>query len=470
MVPWALLFCVPLLFGLRHLFPWAAPDTLSEQTRALLAKHGTYFSRTAFVLRACGYVGLCFALLWMARRRAAAWTGPGVGMMVYVFTAYLLGVDWVMSLEPGWYSTGFPVIFMAGQALSALAFCIAATIIAGIPGETERKYPAVWKDLGNLLLGALMFWAYVAYSQFLVVWSGNLPTQAAWYLHRNAGGWHGLLIALAGCNYFFLSCYCSRTSRNAARAFLRRWRSGCCSARRFIFIGPSCRRSARAGLVFIRWTRCCRWHSTRCGCSASLASHLPGRRTRMFKLLLRLPLLFLAFVGWLFFPERSPAVPIPPPPAPDPDAPSEESRKDGHEVSDASPKVIGLFVLGLFAMIFTSMAALGWMYIHLYSTANAIPVKPQQDSFKYGPRDKTSIARDWTAIDKLAHARLDGYGWTDRAHGVVRVPIARAVDLVAREGLPARAGQTPYFPPPDQEKLPLMDLETNADATKFDPH
>ena len=195
MVPWTLLFCVPVLFGLKQLFPWASPDTLDEYARAMLAKHASYFSRAAFILRAGGYVASCFVLLWMTRRRKAAWTGP-VGMMLYVFTAYLLGVDWVMSLEPGWSSTGFPVIFMAGQALSALAFCIAATIVVGVPGDAEATHPRVWKDLGNLLLGALMFWAYVAYSQFLVVWSGNLPAQAAWYLHRNAGGWHSLLIAL----------------------------------------------------------------------------------------------------------------------------------------------------------------------------------------------------------------------------------------------------------------------------------
>ena len=121
MVPWTLLFCVPLVFGLKHLFPWASPDSLDEHARALLAKHGSYFSRPAFILRACGYVASCFVLLWMARRRQAAWTGP-VGMMIYVVTAYLLGVDWVMSLEPGWSSTGFPVIFMAGQALSAWRF------------------------------------------------------------------------------------------------------------------------------------------------------------------------------------------------------------------------------------------------------------------------------------------------------------------------------------------------------------
>ena len=202
MVPWAFLLCLPILFGLRHLYPWVASEVLDEHARALLAKHPAYFSLGAFVVRACGYVGMSLLLLWMARRGGgAAWTGP-VGMMTYVVTVYLLGVDWVMSLEPGWYSTGFPVIFMAGQALSALAFCIAVTILAVPAGNTPSEPPGEWSKIGNLLLGALMFWAYVAYAQFLVVWSGNLPAQAAWYLHRNAGGWHGLLIALAVAQLF----------------------------------------------------------------------------------------------------------------------------------------------------------------------------------------------------------------------------------------------------------------------------
>ena len=197
MVPWTLLFCVPLLFGLKHLFPWAAPDALDEPTRAMLAKHATYFTPAAFILRAVVYAVMLLGLVRLAKPdRAAPWTGP-VGMMLYVVTVYLLSVDWVVSLEPGWSSTAFPVIFMASQALAALAFCIVATILAVPPGEVEAVHPGVWKDVGNLLLGALMFWAYVAYSQFLIVWSGNLPREAAWYLHRNAGGWHGLLIALA---------------------------------------------------------------------------------------------------------------------------------------------------------------------------------------------------------------------------------------------------------------------------------
>ena len=190
----------------------------------------------------------------------------------------------------------------------------------------------------------------------------------------------------------------------------------------------------------------------------------------MLNFLLGIPVVLAAFVWEVIFPKRSAVVQTGRPRVPDPDAPSEESQADGHEVSDASPKVIGMFVVGLFAMIFAAMGALGWMYVHLYAKTNAIPVKHQEDSFKHAPSARTSIAKDWEAIDAQAHARLANYGWADRARGVVRVPITRALELVAKEGLPARAGQTPFLPPPDQEKLPLMDLETTADATKFDPH
>lgn len=190
----------------------------------------------------------------------------------------------------------------------------------------------------------------------------------------------------------------------------------------------------------------------------------------MLKLLLAVPAVILSFVWSLFFPARHPVAPPPTPPVPDPDAPSEESQKEGHEVTDASAKTVGLFVLALFVVIFTAMTALGVMYKRMYADTQAIPVPPIEQSFKNAPQDKTSIAKDWETIDRSARERLDGYGWTDQAHRFVRVPIARAMALVVREGLPARAGQTPDFPPPEQEKLPLMELESTTDATKFDPH
>lgn len=189
----------------------------------------------------------------------------------------------------------------------------------------------------------------------------------------------------------------------------------------------------------------------------------------MIRFLLSIPAILFSLVWSLFIPARSPAAPPLPAPLPDPAAPSEQSQAEGHEVTDASAKTVGLFVVGLFAVIFTAMAVLGVMYKNMYADNAAMPVRPAQESFRYAPRDKTSIAKDWDAINALARQRLDTYGWTDRANGVARVPVSRAMSLVATEGLPARARQPPDFPPPDQEKLPLMQLEPNADATKFDP-
>jgi len=193
-VPWALVFSLPLFFGLTKLFPWAASE-LNEQARAALTAHPIYLSRPFFIARGLGYALVFLWLVWASRRKPrSGWVGP-VGMIVYVITVYLLSVDWVLSLEPGWFSTGFPVILIASEALSALALSVAAAITFELSGP-EHPTKEGWKDLGNLLLGTILFWAYLSYSQFLIIWSGNLPKQAIWYVHRNSGGWHALLIAI----------------------------------------------------------------------------------------------------------------------------------------------------------------------------------------------------------------------------------------------------------------------------------
>ena len=191
----------------------------------------------------------------------------------------------------------------------------------------------------------------------------------------------------------------------------------------------------------------------------------------MLRLFLAAPVVLISFVWSLFVPVRARTRVASPlaDPLPDPDAPSAESQEEGHEVTDANPKMVVLFVVGLFMTIFIAMGALGIMYKRMYADNPAIPVPPLQETFKYASQQKTTISRNWDTIDQLARQRLDDYGWTDRAHGVAHLPIARAMSLVASEGLPARTGQTPDFPPPDQEKLPLMQLETNTNATKFDP-
>src|SRR5205823_2867021 len=106
-------------------------------------------------------------------------------------------VDWVMSIEPRWYSTIYPVIYMAGDVLAALAFGIGIVLLLARSAPfVYIMRPKHWRDLGNLLLTFVMLWAYCAFSQYLLIWSGNLRDEITWYLPREAGGWGWIAIAL----------------------------------------------------------------------------------------------------------------------------------------------------------------------------------------------------------------------------------------------------------------------------------
>jgi hypothetical protein len=127
-------------------------------------------------------------------------------------------VDWIMSLEAHWYSTIFGVHFLGGHGLAGLAFVIlfSALLWRGVPAADN--IPAVYGlDLGNLLLGFVMLWAYFALSQWLIIWSGNLPEEAVWYTHRNRGGWEWLARVLVVFHFFvpFLLLLSRRNKRRA---------------------------------------------------------------------------------------------------------------------------------------------------------------------------------------------------------------------------------------------------------------
>jgi hypothetical protein len=134
-------------------------------------------------------------------RRLRKLSGPGI--VIYPVTATFAYVDWIMSLEPDWYSTMFPVIIFIGQFLSAFAFAI--ILLAWF----RREPPFVgvvstthFHHLGNLLLTFVMFWTYVSFGQLLIIWSGNLPQEISWYLHRIAGGWKWIVVLLALFHFF----------------------------------------------------------------------------------------------------------------------------------------------------------------------------------------------------------------------------------------------------------------------------
>ena len=135
-------------------------------------------------------------------RRLYNLSGPG--LLIYGLTVTLASVDWVMSLEPDWFSTIYGAVFMIGQVLSSLAFMIAALMLlvdrTSLSEIVSEKY---LNDLGNILLTFVILWAYMAFSQFLIMWSGNLTDEISWYFHRTKSGW-GWIAALLIVFHFFL--------------------------------------------------------------------------------------------------------------------------------------------------------------------------------------------------------------------------------------------------------------------------
>ena len=119
-------------------------------------------------------------------------------MVALIFTVTFASIDWYMSLEPEWFSTIYGFIFVASWSLSALAFVIAAmaTLVKQNPLR-EVVAPLHFQDLGKLLLALVMLWAYFAFSPYLIIWSGNLPEEIAYYLPRIRGLWGGIVIAVA---------------------------------------------------------------------------------------------------------------------------------------------------------------------------------------------------------------------------------------------------------------------------------
>jgi len=119
------------------------------------------------------------------------------GLVAYGLTITLASFDWLMSLEPHWFSTIYGALILGGQGLSALAFLLAVLIcLSRRPPLDDILAPAHFHDLGNLMLAFVMLWAYFSFSQYLIIWSGNLPAEIAWYLHRMQTGWRPVAIVL----------------------------------------------------------------------------------------------------------------------------------------------------------------------------------------------------------------------------------------------------------------------------------
>src|SRR6185503_4214167 len=140
----------------------------------------------------------------------------GGGLVLMGLTITFASVDWAMSLNPHWYSTIYGILFMVGQALSALAFVI---VLVALMGDEDPLRAAISRetvhDLGKLLFAFVMLWAYMALSQFLIIWSGNLPEEIPWYIRRLSGGWQYLALILVF--FHFLLPFLLLLSRDVKR-------------------------------------------------------------------------------------------------------------------------------------------------------------------------------------------------------------------------------------------------------------
>jgi hypothetical protein len=231
----ALLF-VPILFGMSALYPWMRPEAAHDPA---IAHKAAYLNFGAFLARAIVYFAIWAALAYLFNRWSLAQdhaAGPGPtrrlralsppALILYCLTVTLAAVDWVMSIQPAWYSTIYGMLFVAGQALVTLAFAVVvAALLSARPPLEATIGPDQFHDLGNLLLTFVIFWIYIGFSQFLIVWAGNLPEEIQFYLPRRQGGWAWLALGLV--LFQFVVPFCVLLSRAAKR---RAWALGLLAA------------------------------------------------------------------------------------------------------------------------------------------------------------------------------------------------------------------------------------------------
>jgi hypothetical protein len=203
----AVLF-IPVILGAHSLYEWTHPEVL--QQHEVVRFKTPYLNLTFFIIRAVVYLAVWSGLAFLLNRWSLAQDRTadaryaknmrelsGPGMIALIFTVTFASIDWYMSLEPEWFSTIYGFIFVASWSLSALAFVIA--VMAALTAEDPMKRvvaPLHFHDLGKLLLALVMLWSYFAFSQYLIIWSGNLPEEIGYYLERTHGIWGAVIIAI----------------------------------------------------------------------------------------------------------------------------------------------------------------------------------------------------------------------------------------------------------------------------------
>jgi hypothetical protein len=211
-IPLVAIFSLVLIAGMKTLYIWADESRWTPEERTIIQHKAAYLNPTFFVIRLVIYFVVWFLISRLLNkyskeqdatgnrhltRSMAKISGPGIVVTGILVT--LATIDWVMSLDPTWYSTIWGILFIGGQLLSAMAFCI--TVLAVLSKREPlagHVLPVHFHDLGKLTLAFVLLWAYFSVSQFLIIWSGNIPEETKWYARRLDTSWKvvGLVLVL----------------------------------------------------------------------------------------------------------------------------------------------------------------------------------------------------------------------------------------------------------------------------------
>lgn len=222
-VPVLAVLALPILFGAPVLYGWASPAQLPVEVRELVARKAAWLNVSFFVVRALIYLVVWIVLAEALRRwslrldttqgtTAAAVVRrqrrlSAIGLVGLGLTLTFAAFDWLMSLEPAWYSTIYGVYVIAGGILGALG--LIAVMAYAARRWDDQLHDAITPEhfgaLGKLMLTFVIFWGYIAFSQYLIIWIGDIPNEASWYVTRSHGSW-GVLATIVAIGQFAIPC------------------------------------------------------------------------------------------------------------------------------------------------------------------------------------------------------------------------------------------------------------------------
>jgi hypothetical protein len=207
-MPLVALFAVPLAFGLPALFEWARPDAVAGSD--LLKDKQWFLNGTGFIVRNAIWLAVWIAFARALRSQLQSRGGDPharrrlcvAGLLVYLVTVTVAAYDWVASLVPEWSSTAVGLRLGVAQFVAAFGFAVPCAVLdARARKEAPKATARDFQDFGNLLLTFCMMWAYIAFTQFFIVWAEDLPRETSWYGPRLTTSWHWLGLVVGFLNF-----------------------------------------------------------------------------------------------------------------------------------------------------------------------------------------------------------------------------------------------------------------------------